>query len=132
MPSEWHKCLRKRRHLDYWSAMQHANRLPDDGWLVIYPCEFCDGLHVGHLKHKPQTASELLKDLAKRIRRTNRRIARMQAERAATPKSEVEAIERYNQGLRTLRQNLRQLSEERTRIEQSGRLESDHPLAKSQ
>jgi hypothetical protein len=41
-------CLRKLRHLDYLSALQHATRLNDDGSLVIYPCPVCGGLHVGH------------------------------------------------------------------------------------
>lgn len=40
-------CTYKLRHPNVLSALLHAADLNDDG-LVIYECEFCDGLHVGH------------------------------------------------------------------------------------
>ena len=54
-------CLRKCRHSDYLSALQHAARLGDDGDLVIYPCALCAGLHVGHAR--PGTANYVRRGL---------------------------------------------------------------------
>jgi hypothetical protein len=42
-----HECRRKLSHADYLAAMNHAAKI-DDGAVQIYPCEVCDGLHVGH------------------------------------------------------------------------------------
>jgi hypothetical protein len=40
-------CKRKLRHTNYLSALFHLVSLGDVG-LHAYPCEFCDGIHVGH------------------------------------------------------------------------------------
>ena len=56
-------CLRKFRHPDYLSALRHAALLGDDGSLVIYPCPFCAGLHVGHTR--PGTATRVRRGLCK-------------------------------------------------------------------
>jgi hypothetical protein len=40
-------CRRKLRHVNYLSALFHLARLGDVG-LHAYPCELCDGIHVGH------------------------------------------------------------------------------------
>lgn len=45
---ERQRCRRKLRHPNLLSALKHAARL-DDAGLDIYECQFCDGLHVGHL-----------------------------------------------------------------------------------
>ena len=61
-------CRRKLRHTDYLSALLHARSLHDDR-MVIYPCEFCHGIHLGHTR--------LYRDeLAKRIKAIRRRIAK--------------------------------------------------------
>lgn len=46
-----HQCHRKLRHADYFSAMLHARRLAEDG-IVIYPCDVCGGLHLGHNRRR--------------------------------------------------------------------------------
>ncbi len=65
-------CLRKLRHIDYLSALLHAERVPRNETVVIYPCEYCGGLHVGHSVMAPPKNRELLRKLA----RTEQRIAR--------------------------------------------------------
>ncbi len=55
-------CLRKRRHPNYLSALHHAASL-GEGALVIYPCAFCGGLHVGH--NRPGTSERVRRDLRK-------------------------------------------------------------------
>jgi hypothetical protein len=54
---EWSECLRKFCHPHYLSAMQHANKLSDREGLTIYPCSFCDYLHVGHQRHRSHCKS---------------------------------------------------------------------------
>jgi hypothetical protein len=58
-----HSCLRKFRHSNYLSALRHAAALSQDDSLIIYPCPFCDGLHVGH------TGPDTLKRLRRELRR---------------------------------------------------------------
>jgi hypothetical protein len=58
-----HSCLRKYRHSNYLSALHHAAALRPDNSLVIYPCPFCDGLHVGHTH--PATLKRLHRELRK-------------------------------------------------------------------
>jgi hypothetical protein len=41
-------CRRKVRHPHYLSALLHACRLRQDADLIIYPCNVCQHLHVGH------------------------------------------------------------------------------------
>jgi hypothetical protein len=41
-------CRRKIRHPHYLTALLHARRLRQDNNLIIYPCCFCQHLHVGH------------------------------------------------------------------------------------
>ena len=45
---EYVSCLRKRRHIDYLSALRHAATLDRKSTVVVYPCDYCGGLHVGH------------------------------------------------------------------------------------
>jgi hypothetical protein len=45
--AEEQKC--KLRHIDYLSALLHARSLGVDR-IDIYPCDFCAGLHLGHIK----------------------------------------------------------------------------------
>ena len=53
-------CRRKLRHLDYLEAMRHAAEVPLNETVVIYPCVYCTGLHVGHSatpkarQHRPE------------------------------------------------------------------------------
>ena len=58
-----HSCLRKLRHPNYLSALRHAAGLSQDNPLVIYPCPFCAGLHVGHIG--PGTAKRVRRGLRK-------------------------------------------------------------------
>ncbi len=41
-------CLRKIRHLNYLSALRHAVKVHNNETVVIYPCSYCEGMHVGH------------------------------------------------------------------------------------
>jgi len=50
---QMYQCATKLVHQHYLTAMWHAAQLrkkEPDGHFCIYPCEFCDGLHVGHSK----------------------------------------------------------------------------------
>ena len=51
---EWHCCARKLRHSDILSAFQHVKHLSrinkDNEKLVVYPCRYCLGLHIGKSK----------------------------------------------------------------------------------
>jgi hypothetical protein len=58
-----HSCLRKLRHPNYLSALRHAAGLSQDNSLVIYPCPFCAGLHVGHTR--TNTAKRVRRELRK-------------------------------------------------------------------
>ncbi len=35
--------LRKRRHIEYISALRHAAALDRNSTVVVYPCEYCRG-----------------------------------------------------------------------------------------
>lgn len=62
MSSRQGNCLRKRRHTNFLSAIQHAAQLPNNENISIYFCPICEALHIGH----------------NRLARTERRIARAQ------------------------------------------------------
>jgi hypothetical protein len=74
-------CERKLRHLDYFSALQHATNIPDNETVVIYPCRYCLGLHCGHSITAPKDV------LQKRLTSTERKIGR------ATRKLECSAVQ---------------------------------------
>lgn len=47
---QYYSCTRKFVHPNYWSAMLHARiveRLNPGSVVAIYPCEYCEGIHVG-------------------------------------------------------------------------------------
>jgi hypothetical protein len=77
---EYLSCLRKRRHIDYLSALRHAAALDRNSTVVVYPCEYCGGLHVGHqartIKRQPRRkrASTPEDPLQRKIANTNRKI----------------------------------------------------------
>lgn len=87
---EQYNCRRKFRHLNLLSALLHARRLQDDD-LQIYPCDVCDGLHVGHDSSA----------LAKRRRRIIKELAAIQ-----------ERIEQIDRERATLRRREKQLRSE--------------------
>jgi hypothetical protein len=68
-------CRRKLRHVDYLSALFHLIRLGDPG-LHAYPCELCDGIHVGH--HPDRVKS---RDLKEELISIEARIAALEVER---------------------------------------------------
>jgi hypothetical protein len=41
------ECRRKLCHTDYLSALWQARRLAEEN-ISIYPCNVCNGLHLGH------------------------------------------------------------------------------------
>lgn len=48
---QWTSCARKIRHDDFWSAYLHLRGLQRlNPWadIQIYPCDYCEGLHVGN------------------------------------------------------------------------------------
>ena len=71
-------CRRKLRHSHYLSALLHARKLRQDENLTIYPCPFCQYLHVGHARmmSKRLTAPE------KKKARLRRKIAQVQQQLA--------------------------------------------------
>jgi hypothetical protein len=68
-------CRRKLRHFDYLSALFHLIRLGDPG-LHAYPCELCDGIHVGHHPDRVK-----LRDLKEELVSIEARIAALEVER---------------------------------------------------
>ena len=95
-------CQRKLRHLDYLEAMRHAVEVPLNETVVIYPCVYCTGLHVGH------SATPKAKLLG-RIARTERRIARTTMALESSASLTNEEIESQRQRLSDLRAHLAQL-----------------------
>jgi hypothetical protein len=83
-------CLRKRRHTNFLSAIQHAAQLPDNRNISIYFCPTCGGLHLGH----------------NRFVRTEKRIARAQERMAGLM---APYLERNQQRLRDLCAHLERL-----------------------
>jgi hypothetical protein len=54
-------CATKFVHHDFLSAMRHAERLrakEPSRFFNIYPCRFCDGLHVGGCKRSPEITED--------------------------------------------------------------------------
>jgi hypothetical protein len=90
-------CRRKLRHLNYFEALQHATKVPRNETVIIYPCGFCQGLHVGH--------SIQANKLMQRLARTERRIARVEGVLPLTP----DDLNRQQQSLRDLRRHLARL-----------------------
>lgn len=107
---EYARCRRKRRHLDYLSAIRHAALVPENETVVVYPCEFCGGLHVGHqtptrqLNQSPSVPGDLV---SKGIARTKRRIERVLKQMHSAPtRRDPEMRRRAHQRLRDLRRYL--------------------------
>ena len=115
----WAECGRKLRHIDYLSAMRHAINVPDNETVVIYPCSYCDGLHVGHQRwhdravRRQQNAKasqpKLAHDLTWKLARCVRRIASAEAALANIQTAGEPAIRKYTQRLGDLRKYLAQL-----------------------
>ena len=103
MISRERSCRRKLCHLNYLEAMRHAARVPLNETVVIYPCVYCNGLHVGHSAATPESR------LLKRIARTERRIARTTMVLESSASLTDEEIERQRQRLSDLRAHLARL-----------------------
>lgn len=95
-------CLRKLRHLNFLSALKHAAQVPENEFVVIYPCSECEGLHVGHSITDPAWA------LKRWIARAERRIQRSTEELAA-PEVTTERAERLRRSIHDRRNHLKQL-----------------------
>lgn len=67
-------CKRKYRHVNFLSAILHAQRIDSPG-LDVYPCELCGGLHVGHNPNNPET--QRTRFIRKRLRSIDRQLAAM-------------------------------------------------------
>lgn len=76
----YYSCKRKLRHDDYLSALCHASCLGDQNSLVIYPCEHCGGLHVGH-GGKGESPRTYANTLEKWIARKQRKVRRLKSGR---------------------------------------------------
>ena len=111
--NEYVSCLRKRRHIDYLSALRHATTLDRNYAVVVYPCDYCAGLHVGHqalmikrrLRRKGTSAPQnpLLRDIARTKRKIELRIKHF--ERGVTNPRPV-TVKKYQQSLTDLREHL--------------------------
>ena len=54
-------CATKLVHYDFLSAMRHANKLraiEPNGHFNVYPCRFCEGIHVGHCKQSVELTED--------------------------------------------------------------------------
>lgn len=91
MGSRQWNCLRKLRHTNYLSAIQHAAHLPNNENISIYSCPTCGAWHLGN----------------NRLVRTEKRIARAR-ERMAGLVSPY--LERNQQRLRDLCAHLERLN----------------------
>lgn len=110
---EYLSCLRKRRHIDYLSALRHAAALDRNSTVVVYPCEYCVGLHVGHqnLAVKPHPRRKraaapvdpLLRDIARTKRKIEIKIKHF--ERGVTDPRPV-TVKKHQQSLRNVREHL--------------------------
>ncbi len=117
--TRWAECGRKLCHFDYLSALRHAANLPGNETVVIYPCSYCDALHVGHqrwrnwaLRRQQNTKTnqpKLAHDLNWRLARCKRRIARAEAAIANIHNPRESTVRKYNQRLNDLRKYLAQL-----------------------
>lgn len=103
MISRKRSCRRKLRHLNYLEALHHAAKVPRNETVVIYPCAYCAGLHVGHSAATPEAA------LLRRIARAERRIARTKTALVNALSLTDEEIQRHRQRLRDLRSHLGRL-----------------------
>jgi len=77
--------------------------------VVIHPCDYCAGLHVGHSAPTPEA------DLLRRIARTERRIARTKLALQNAASLTNEEIRRNRQRLNDRRAHLERLMATRTR-----------------
>ena len=68
-------CQRKLCHPDYLSALMHARRLNDDQ-LIIYPCQICHHLHLGHMKQLTPHQKTKLR-LERKIHQTRQQLAQL-------------------------------------------------------
>ena len=117
--TRWAECGRKLCHFDYLSALQHAANLADNETVVIYPCSYCEALHVGHQRwrgravRRQQNAKtnqpKLVHDLTWKLARCVRRIASAEAALANIQTAGEPAIRKYTQRLGDLRKYLAQL-----------------------
>ncbi len=96
MISRERSCRRKLRHLNYLEALHHAAKVPRNETVVIYPCAYCAGLHVGHSATTPEA------DLLMRIARTERRIAQTKMAIENASSLTQEEVQRHRQRLRDL------------------------------
>jgi hypothetical protein len=129
LSKEWRQCRRKYKHPDYLSALRHAAELGDPT-LVVYPCGYCGGLHVGH-PPKPPPAVELphkvvdpalpvtvrLAELRKVLRRTYTRLHRAQKIQKRLHHPLPEEGHRAEQRVRDLYRHLRALLREQAWLE---------------
>ena len=113
--------------------MQHARQVPENATVVIYPCFFCGGLHVGHQKgrrsnrkqdkspapnkcmaqNKPGNTPKAVHDLAWSLARIKRRIGlqTVRMSRSVNPPSET--IRRHKQAIRDMREHLARLEDQK-------------------
>lgn len=109
---EYHSCLRKRLHTDYLSAIRHAAAIDMNSAVVVYPCGYCGGLHVGHQTHTlekgRQKGTSIPEDpLLRKIAKTKRKIERniKHWERSVINPRPI-TIRKFQQSLTSLREHL--------------------------
>ena len=126
--TRWAECGRKLRHLDYLSAIRHAANVPENETVVIYPCSYCDGLHVGHQgwgkktnKRSSLTTGQpkLVHDLAWRLARAERRIALVEARFSNLTNPRKDTIRKYSQRLGDMHRHLAWLQTQRCNRQQA-------------
>lgn len=110
---EFLSCIRKRRHIDYLSALRHAATLDRNSTVVVYPCDYCGGLHVGHqapaveapAKRKPEPLPEdpLQRKIAKIQRRIEKKIKHFETG-VINPRPVT--VKKHRQSLRDMREHL--------------------------
>jgi hypothetical protein len=133
------ECTRKWRHLDYLSAIKHAVRLAQDETLAIYPCSYCDGLHVGHHRSRrglpPIDGCDVWllpsDPLYKAIMRTRGKIARATLQQRQHPNTDTEKHRMLRQQLTSLQSNLEKLEnqlEQRSQTMDEGYSANSLPL----
>lgn len=110
---EYLSCLRKRRHIDYLSALRHAATLDRNSTAVVYPCDYCGGLHVGHqtltIKRQPRRkrVSAPVDPLSRDIARTRRKIqTKIKHFKRGVTNPRPVTVKKYQQSLRDLREHL--------------------------
>ncbi len=89
------QCERKWRHENYLTAMQHARQLSDPN-IVIYPCGYCGGLHIGHARiryvaHRKKEQRDRIRSLLRKIKR-HRHLLKEEQERLNTLRKELRLV----------------------------------------